>query len=131
MMRGQRGFTLLEVLVALVVVALSLGAIVQATGSYTSNQAYLRDRTFAEWVAHNRLVMELLSSDWPDTGRTKGEVELPKAGADIGAREWRWVMQVSTTPEKELRRLDIEVYPLDADEDEAPLASLTGFKGKP
>ncbi len=130
-MRRQRGFTLLEVLVALVVVALSLGAIVQATGGYTANQAYLRDRTFAEWVAHNQLVTALMSSDWPDTGRTRGEVELPRAGAGIGAREWRWVMQVSTTPEEELRRLDIEVYPLDADEDEAPLATLTGFKGKP
>jgi len=119
------------VLVALVVVALSLGAIIQATGDYTANQAYLRDRTFAEWVAHNQLAMALMSSDWPDTGRTKGEVELPSAGADTRAREWRWVMQVSTTPEEELRRLDIEIYPLDASEDEAPLATLSGFKGKP
>jgi len=127
----QQGFTLLEVLVALVVVALSLGAIIQATGSYTANQAYLRDRTFAEWVARNQLAMALMSSTWPDTGRTKGEVEFPKAVDGIGAREWRWEMQVSKTPEEELRRLDIEIYPLDADEDETPLASLSGFMGKP
>ncbi|MFQ5643200.1 MAG: type II secretion system minor pseudopilin GspI [Thiogranum sp.] len=127
----SRGFTLLEVLVALVVLALSLGAVIQATGDYTANQAYLRDRTFAEWVAHNQLVMALMSSEWPDAGQTRGEVEFPKAGIDVGAREWRWVMQVSKTPEDELRRLDIEVYPLDADDDESPLASLSGFKGKP
>jgi len=127
----DRGFTLLEVLVALVVVALSLGAIIQATGDYTVNQSYLRDRTFAEWVAHNQLVEALMSSDWPSTGQSKGEVEFPKAGAEIGGREWRWVMQVTQTPEEDLRRLDIDVFLLNADEDESPLASLSGFKGKP
>jgi general secretion pathway protein I len=126
-----RGFTLLEVLVALVVVALSLGAIIQATGDYTVNQSYLRDRTFAEWVAHNQLVEALMSSDWPNTGQSKGEAEFPKAGAEIGGREWRWVMQVTQTPEEDLRRLDIDVFLLNADEDESPLASLSGFKGKP
>ncbi len=127
----SRGFTLLEVLVALVVLALSLGAVIQATGNYTANQSYLRDRTFAEWVAHNQLVTALLSGDWPDTGRLKGEAEFPKAGAETGGREWRWEMQVTQTPEQDLRRLDIEVFPLDADADESPLASLSGFIGKP
>jgi len=131
MKRCDRGFTLLEVLVALVVLALSLGAVIQATGNYTANQAYLRDRTFAEWVAHNQLVTALMSSDWPDTGQSKGEVEFPKAGAEIGGREWRWVMQVSKTPEEDLRRLDIDVFLLNADPDESPLASLSGFMGKP
>ncbi len=131
MKRCDRGFTLLEVLVALVVLALSLGAVIQSTGDYTANQAYLRDRTFAQWVAHNQLVIALMSSDWPDTGQIKGEVEFPKAGAETGGREWRWVMQVTQTPEKDLRRLDIDVFPLNADDDESPLASLSGFKGKP
>jgi len=127
----NRGFTLLEVLVALVVLALSLGAVIQSTGSYTANQSYLRDRTFAEWVAHNQLVTALMSSDWPDTGQLKGEAEFPKAGAETGGREWRWVMQVTQTPEQDLRRLDIDVFLLDADDDESPLASLSGFIGKP
>lgn len=126
-----RGFTLLEVLVALVVVALSLGAIIQATGDYTANQSYLRDRTFAEWVAHNQLVEALMSSDWPNTGQIKGEVEFPKATTETSGREWRWIMQVTQTPEKDLRRLDIDVFLLHADDDESSLASLSGFKGKP
>jgi len=131
MKHSNRGFTLLEVLVALVVLALSLGAVIQSAGNYTANQAYLRDRTFAAWVAHNQLVTALMSSDWPDTVQTKGEVEFPKASAETGGREWRWVMQVTETPEQELRRLDIDIFPLDADRDESPLASLSGFKGKP
>ena len=130
-MKRVRGFTLLEVLVALVVLALSLGAVIQTTGSYTVNQAYLRDRTFAEWVARNVLAEAQLADEWPSIGQTKGEAEFPLATADIPAREWRWVVQVTQTPEEDLRRLDIRVYPGNADDDEdtEPTASLSGFIG--
>ncbi len=131
MKNRNQGFTLLEVLIALVILALSLGAVIQSAGSYTANQAYLRDRTFAQWVAHNQLVTALMSTDWPDTGQSKGEAEFPKAGAETGGREWRWVMQVTQTPEEGLRRLDIDVFLLNAEDDESPLASLSGFMGKP
>jgi general secretion pathway protein I len=131
MRRAARGFTLLEVLIALVVLALSLGAVIQATGKYTVNQAYLRDRTFAEWVARNQLATVQLEGKWPSIGQQKGEAELPRSGGDGGGREWRWVMQVTQTPEKDLRRLDINVYPASADDDADPSASLSGFIGKP
>lgn len=131
-MKQAAGFTLLEVLVALVVLALSLGAIIKATGDYTINQAYLRDRTFAEWVARNYLAEQQLSAVWPSTGRTKGEVELPLKTGDRPGREWRWVMQVTQTPEQDLRRLDVRVYlaNVDIDEDTVPMAKLSGFVGK-
>ena len=131
MSRGTRGFTLLEVLIALVVLALSLGAVIHATGEYTVNQAYLRDRTFAEWVARNQLAAVQLEGNWPSIGQKKGEAELPQGGAEAGGREWRWVMQITQTPEEDLRRLDIEVYPAGADDDADPSASLSGFIGKP
>jgi len=127
----NHGFTLLEVLVALLVLALSLGAVIQATGDYTINQAYLRDRTFAEWVARNQLATMLVAEQWPSIGQKKGEVEFPEAGSETGGREWRWVMKVTQTPEQDLRRLDIEVFPLQAEDDAPPLASLSGFMGKP
>lgn len=131
-MKRAAGFTLLEVLVALTVLALSLGAVIQAAGDFTINQAYLRDRSFAEWVARNQLAEAQLASNWPDTGQTKGEAEFPAAGADQPARNWRWVMQVTQTPEEDLRRLDINVYPanLDIDEETVPTASLSGFIGR-
>jgi general secretion pathway protein I len=133
--RRGRGFTLLEVLVALVVLALSLGAVIQTAGDYTLNQAYLRDRTFAEWVARNQLATTLLEGQlqgsWPSIGQQKGEVEFPESSSDTAGREWRWVMTVSQTPEEDLRRLDIEVFPLNADDDQQALASLSGFMGKP
>ena len=129
--RPSSGFTLLEVLIALMVLALSLGAVIQAAGDYTVNQAYLRDRTFAEWVARNQLATMLLEDEWPSIGQQKGDAELPLAGADRPAREWRWVVQVIQTPEEDLRRLDIEVFPANADDEAEPLASLSGFIGKP
>ena len=131
MKRANCGFTLLEVLVALVVLALSLGAVIQATSDYTANQAYLRDRTFAEWVARNQLNEALIAGGWPNIGQQKDTVEFPQTGSDTPGREWRWVMQVTQTPEKDLRRLDIEVFALKADDDEQPLARLSGFIGKP
>ena len=131
-MKRAAGFTLLEVLVALTVLALSLGAVIKASGDFTKNQAYLRDRSFAEWVARNRLAEAQLAGDWPNTGQSKGEAEFPAAGADQPARNWRWVMQVTQTPEEDLRRLDINVYPAnqDIDEETVPTASLSGFIGR-
>ena len=84
MRRRQRGFTLLEVIVALTVLAITLGSIIKATGDYTANQAYLRDRTIAMWVARNVLVRFQVEKEWPRVGERKGTEEM-------GRREWRWL----------------------------------------
>ena len=118
------GFTLLEVLVALAVLALSLGAVIQAVGDYTANQAYLRDRTMAMWVARNVLVRFQLEGDWLSVGERNGSEEM-------GDQEWRWLMRISQTEESELRRLDVEVYPVDEDDDEHPVSVLSGFLRQP
>ena len=121
--RRQRGFTLLEILVALTVLAVTLAAIIKATGDYTANQAYLRDRTFAVWVARNALAQFQIENAWPGVGERKGTMEM-------GRREWDWLARISQTEEAELRRLDVEVRPLDEDDAE-PLAILSGFVWQP
>mgnify|MGYP001811704775 CR=1 FL=1 len=121
--RRQRGFTLLEILVALTVLAVTLAAIIKATGDYTANQAYLRDRTFAVWVARNALAQFQIENAWPNVGERKGTMEM-------GRREWDWLARISQTEEAELRRLDVEVRPLDEDDAE-PLAILSGFVWQP
>lgn len=130
-MKRAAGFTLLEVMIALTVLALALGAVIQASGDFTNNQIYLRDRTFAEWVARNQLISTQLEGGWPSLGQKKGDVDFPRSTTDIGGREWRWEMQVTQTPEEDMRRLDIDVYPADAGDDDEALASLSGFIGKP
>ena len=118
------GFTLLEVLIALAVLALSMGAIIKATSDYTNNQSYLRDRTFAMWVARNVLVQFQIEKEWPNVGERKGT-------RDMGNREWRWLAVISQTEEPELRRLDVKVFPIESDDDESPLSVLSGFLVQP
>ena len=122
--RNAAGFTLLEVLVALAVIALSMGAIIKATGDYTNNQSYLRDRTVAMWVARNVLVQYRVDKEWPRVGEQKGTQEM-------GNREWRWLAVTSQTDEAELRRLDVEVFPIDSEDDDLPLSVLSGFLVQP
>lgn len=129
-MKHLRGFTLLEILVALVVVSMSLGAVIQTVGSYTKNQASLRDRVFAQWVARNQLATAQIAGTWPSVGQKKGEVDFPEDASGVKNREWRWVIQVTQSPEQDMRRLDIDVYRANADDDAAPLARLSGFVEK-
>jgi general secretion pathway protein I len=118
------GFTLLEVLIALAVLALSMGAAIKAVGDYTNNEAYLRDRTIAMWVARNVLVRFQVENEWPDVGERKGTEEM-------GRREWRWLGVISQTEEEELRRLDVKVFALDSEDDESPISVLSGFLVQP
>lgn len=119
-----KGFTLLEVLIALAVLALAMGAVIKAASDYTGNQAYLRDRTMAMWVARNVLVQFQVEGEWLSVGERKGSQEM-------GNREWRWLTRISQTEESELRRLDVEVYPVDSDDDEHPVSVLSGFLRQP
>jgi len=119
----NKGFTLLEVLIALAVLALAMGATIKAVGEFTGNQAHLRDRTLATWVARNVLVQYQLDAAWPEVGEREGTMEM-------GRREWQWRVRFSQTEEEALRRVDLEVGPLEA-EDEETIAILSGFLREP
>ena len=74
------------------------------------------------WVAHNRLVEIQLQTEWPDTGKSDGEMQM----AD---QDWRWETEVEKTPEEELRRVEVRVYHPD-DETRASMAQLSAFIGR-
>ena len=76
-MKRATGFTLLEVLVALAVLAIAMGAVIGATTQSVNTVGVLRDRTFATWVALNKVNELLLApTAWPEEGSRKGETEL-------------------------------------------------------
>jgi general secretion pathway protein I len=121
MHRPARGFTLLEILVALAVLALSLGALVTAVSSQTRNTAYLVERTLAQWVAGNALAQIRLEGTWSEPGERSGRSEM-------GGRSWTWRAVSSATDDPDLQRLEVSVAP---DETGEALVTLVAYHGRP
>ena len=123
--RGARarhgGFTLVEVLAALVIVSLGMLGVIQAVSQTANSGVYLRDKTIAHWIAMNRLTEVRLEAQQPSVGKSNDEVEM-------AGRRWRWNMQVTQTPVESMRRIDIDVGFADAPKDSS-VASVTGFYG--
>ena len=117
----QRGFTLVEVVVALAIVAIGMLAVFKTIGDTVHNVTDLRDRTFATWIADNRITEIRISGEMPSVEETTGEVE-------FAGRRWHWVTKVSQTQVRGLRRIDVTVR-RDADAENASLVALAGFVG--
>lgn len=117
----SRAFTLLEVLVALAVLALALGALVRAGGEQARSLDHLRTRSFAEWVAADQLARARLAETWPDTGTRRGVTHM-------GERQWHWRQSVSPTEDEDIRRIEIAVR-LEPESD-TPITTLAGFVGR-
>jgi general secretion pathway protein I len=99
---ASKGFTLLEVIVALAVVTLALAALVSAVGQQTKNFQQIRAQTYAEMVASNALAEARLRDSWPEIGETNGQELM--AGQRF---DWRLLIQPTQAPE--LRRMQVSV----------------------
>ncbi len=119
-----RGFTLLEVLVALAILSISLIAALRAGAVATQNAGEIRQRLLADWVARDRLEEHRARRDFPPLGSSNGET------TQAGVR-FRWEEKVVGTPNYQFRRIDIRVLPAETAAQEQTLAKLTGFLIKP
>ena len=120
-MKRVAGFTLIEVLIALAVLAIAMAAVIKVSASNTSNTAYLKEKSIAHWIAVNKANELRLAENWPSVGTKKGSVVMAK-------QEWRWQLKVSNTPDKNIRRMDIEVQ---HERELGGKASITAFMGRP
>jgi len=100
--RGAGGFTLVEVLVALAITAMALGAGLKAAGALTDNAQRLGDVTAAHWCADNALAGLRLAQQFPGTG------EADFACSQLG-RDYRGLLRTQTTPNPNFRRIDAVV----------------------
>jgi len=119
----MRGFTLLEVLIAIAVLAIVLTGLVRAVGQQAEALSHERELTYATWVANDVLTRTRLGDGFPGIGRREGSDE--QAG-----RRYRWELAVSGTDEPSIRRLDVSVYAPESDADDGALLTLTGFAGQ-
>jgi general secretion pathway protein I len=118
---AARGFTLIEVLAALVIVALGMLGVIEAVTQAARNGTYLRDKTLAHWIAMNVVTERRLGAAPPDVAESSGDV-------DYAGQRWHWMMRVTQTQVESMRRMDVAVRTAEA-ADGTSLASVTGFYG--
>ena len=101
---SHKGFTLIEILVALAVIAISLGAIISTSGSHARSATYLKQKTIAHWVAMNEITKLQIENDFPGIGDKQGSTEMAN-------KEWFWTR---TTKElaitKKVREVSFQIY---------------------
>jgi general secretion pathway protein I len=118
----SRGFTLIEVLVALMIVALGLSALMVAVSGTARTSGYLRDKTLAQWMALNRLSEVRLSLTKSGQNTDIGEI-------NFANRTWHYDTRYFDTSIATMKRVVVRVYAGNAKTKGNPLAESTGFLG--
>ncbi len=112
------GFTLIEVMVALTIIAISLGALLNTSGTQANSAAYLKQKTLAHWVAVNELTQLRISKEFPDLGDKKGSTTMAN-------HDWYWIRTTKKTEDKDALEVTFTLY---ADKDyQKNLTSLIGY----
>jgi len=115
----SKGFTLVEVMVAMLIVGVALPALLFQVMAMVDGTAELRDKAVSQWVAENqltRLRLQKKMSGRALSGALEGEAEM------LG-ETWFWIMSSEATDVEGMRRLDIEV----GRDPEAPTITLVAF----
>jgi general secretion pathway protein I len=116
--RKIKAFTLLEVLIAMVIFGTTVTFLLRNINDQQRVHLDVEIKTFAHWVAVNKLAETRIEKQWPNIGVTRGEVEMHN-------HQWFWLQTVSKTTDKKLRQIEVEVRYLD--KDEVPATRFVGF----
>lgn len=102
MSRGEGGFTLIEMLVALAIFGLAALALLRLEGATVASTATLQEQALAQIVARNLAVEAITDPQPPALGDTAGRIV-------NGGRNWAWVRRTRPSPEPRIQMIDIEV----------------------
>ncbi|HEY1892439.1 MAG TPA: type II secretion system minor pseudopilin GspI [Steroidobacteraceae bacterium] len=122
-MKAARGFTLIEVLVALAIVAIGMAAVLEVLTSSANTTVYLQDKTFAQWVAVNRVETVRLTGTVPTAGTSNDDIT-------FAGRSWTWQQKVTAVSQiPGMVQIEVDVRPSnsDAGDNKGWYASATGF----
>ncbi|NMH60785.1 type II secretion system minor pseudopilin GspI [Alteromonas sp. MYP5] len=114
--------TLLEVMVALLIFAITGTAVMKAASDHLFSVGQIEEITFATWVANNRLHAIQRESTWPPKNNEKGQQEMSD-------RIWYWQQKVIQTSDKDLRAIEVSVG-LNEDFSNS-LTTVTSYVAKP
>lgn len=114
----QQGIVLLEVMIALLIVALGMLAVQGTLSKFAETAHHMKKKSLASWIASNKVTEFSLAPRWPELGETSGNL-------DFANLEWHWQAEVSATEVENLRRVDVSVA--FADNREAVVHSLFGL----
>ena len=117
-----RGFTLLEAMVALIIVALGMMAVNTQLNRYAAAAFYVEQKTLASWIASNKITELSVGAVWPELGDSDEEIE-------FAGQLWQSRIEVSETPVENLRRVDVEVVL--AEDPERVLHKVSGLVEPP
>ena len=117
MKQNNSGFTLIEVLIALAIVSISLGALISISTQDISRAERMQKSMIANWVAQNQITEHRLSNKKIKAGSTKGSILFAKY-------DWEWELSVSRTSMDNLYRMDVYVSELNKN---IISRNLTGF----
>jgi general secretion pathway protein I len=122
--RGARGFTLVEVLVALAIVTIGMAAVLGTLSTSANTISYMRDKTFAQWVGLNKIANLRLSGQMTHTGNSEGDT-------DFAGRKWHWRQEVNTTEIPGVVRIDVRLRPADVkgDDEHGWFTTVSGIQG--
>ncbi len=119
--KQEKGFTLIEVMVALTIIAISLSALLSTSGTQASSAGYLKHKTLAHWVAVNELTQIRIAKEFPDLGDKKGLTTMAN-------NDWYWTRTTRATEDKNARQITFTLY---ADEERTKnLTSLIGYANR-
>lgn len=100
--KKHKGFTLLEVLAALAIVAIALTALFSALTQGTKLTARVEERMIGNWVASNTMTELKAFSAWPQTGENKLDVQM-------AGRVWYVIQEIKPTEDENIRRVEVDV----------------------